>query len=646
MIRKITVVLAGIPATFISLLALIAGFLALHLQNMPALPADPAWLAVIISGIPLLYDAADRLLHAKGVSKISSSLLIVIAMTAAIIIGDLFAAGEVAVIMAIGSILEEMTVNRTKRGVQQLLSLAPAMARRITDDGEEMIPAEELSVGDIIRILPGEAIPADGVIISGETSVDQSIMTGESLPVDKETGDDVFCGTINRFGTVDIRAVSVGSDSSLQKMARMVQEAENSKTPTVRLVDRFAAWMVPSSLAIALAAWIITGDPVRSVTVLLVFCPCAMVLATPTAIMAAIGQAAKHGVLIKSGAALEAMAHTDTVTFDKTGTLTYGKLDVSDIVSFDTETDTDTLLSVCASAESRSEHPLARAVLACAQKKKITVQDPETFQMAAGKGISADINGRMILCGSERCLNENGVKPAPDTDDIIEALRRQGKALILMAAEGRCIGVIALSDTVRKESAKMIYCMDRMGARPVLLTGDHQSAAGYFASELGIKEVRAGLLPEDKAKHIALLQKEGRHVCMTGDGVNDAVALKTAEVGIAMGSIGSDIAIDACDIALMSDDISRLPYLRTLSAQTVRTIKLGIAASMTINLIALALSLAGMIGPTAGALIHNVGSCLVVMFAGFLYDRDLSPQETQCSHCRNHTGCGQRSSSC
>ena len=287
-------------------------------------------------------------------------------MFAAIAIGDLFAAGEVAWIMAIGAILEEKTTERAKKGLKKLISLAPAQGRRIVNGKEEIIPAQQIRREDILCILPGETIPVDGVIVSGETSVDQSIMTGESLPVDKAVDDEVFCGTINRFGAIDIRASKVGEDSSLQKLIRMVQEAEDKKAPMARIADKAASWLVPAALLIAVVAGLVTRDIVRAVTVLVVFCPCALVLATPTAIMAAIGQAAKHGVIIKSGEALEKMGRVDTIAFDKTGTLTYGRLEVSDVISFENDVDENALLSMVASAKAKSEHPLGKAIVACA----------------------------------------------------------------------------------------------------------------------------------------------------------------------------------------------------------------------------------------------------------------------------------------
>lgn len=580
MLKRINDFLAGLPMTIIGSVLLVFSF-ALPRTGVN-LPVDPAWGTVVISGIPLLYLAVWRIIYNPGISKISSALLITIAMFAAIAIGDLFAAGEVAFIMAIGALLEDATTNRAKKGLKKLISLAPTQGRRIRDGKEEMIPAEKIVKGDMLRILPGETVPVDGVIVSGETSVDQSIMTGESLPVDKAAGDTVFCGTINRFGAIDIRATKVGEDSSLQKLIRMVQEAEDKKAPMARIADRVASWLVPVAMLVAAIAGIATQDIVRAVTVLVVFCPCALVLATPTAIMAAIGQATKHGVIIKSGEALEKMGKVDTIAFDRTGTLTYGKLEVSDVLSFAPDLDEEKLLYLAASAE---------------------------------------VDGCQLLCGNEKYLHECGVSVTANAAGTLEKLRLQGKASILVAVNGQCVGVIALSDVLRSEASAMVQKLTAMQTNTVLLTGDNQKTADYFAAQVGIREVYADLLPEDKVGNIAALQKHGRNVCMIGDGVNDAPALKTASVGVAMGSMGSDIAVEAADIALMSDDISKIPYLKRLSGATVKTIKLSITLSMCINFLAVTLSVLGLLNPTTGALVHNAGSCFVVLIAALLYDR-------------------------
>lgn len=619
--------LAGVPATIVAgfflLLHLLTSFLgnlsgSLRLLNI--LPFDPACVTVIISGIPMLYLAIWRVIHNPGISKISSALLISIAMLAAIAIGDIFAAGEVAWIMAIGAILEDKTTERAKKGLKKLISLAPTQGRLLFNGEEVIIPAEKISLGDILRVLPGETIPVDGTIIHGETSVDQSIMTGESLPVDKTVGEDVFCGTINRFGAIDIQATKVGEDSSLQKLIHMVQEAENKKAPMARIADKAASWLVPVALLIAIVAGIVTKDIVRAVTVLVVFCPCALVLATPTAIMAAIGQATKHGVIIKSGEALEKMGKVNTIAFDKTGTLTYGRLEVCDIISFEPKISEDTLLSLAASAEAKSEHPLGKAIVAYAKNCNITVLESDCFKMTAGKGIYAEVDGKKLLCGNENYLLNYGVEINVIVRSMLEELRAQGKASVLVADDSACIGVLAMSDVLRPEAKNMVERLHSMNTNIVLLTGDNQKTADYFARQVGIRQIRAQLLPEEKVSNIAAIQNEGKAVCMIGDGVNDAPALKTANVGVAMGGLGSDIAVDAADIVLMGDDIFKLPYLKRLSNATVKTIKFSICLSMCINLLAVLLSVMGVLNPTTGALVHNAGSCFVVLIAALLYD--------------------------
>ncbi len=628
MLKKLNDFLAGLPMTIVAGVFLLMDLVP-HLTEefggasvrLFFLPFDPAWATIVISGIPLLYLAIWRIIHNPGISKISSALLICIAMFAAIAIGDLFAAGEVVFIMAIGALLEDATANRAKKGLKQLIHLAPAKGRRLKDGKEEMILAEEIRQGDILRILPGETIPADGTIISGETSVDQSVMTGESLPVDKGMGEEVFCGTINRFGSIDISATKVGENSSLQKLIRMVQDAENKQAPMQRIADRAASWLVPVALLIAISAYMFTGNIVTAVTVLVVFCPCALVLATPTAVMAAIGQATKHGVIIKSGEALERMGKVDTIAFDKTGTLTYGRLDVSDVISFDAAVSETELLSLAASAEARSEHPLGKAITAYAGKKEVPLTEAKDFRMTAGRGIFAAAGGRGLLCGNEKFLAENGVPVDNRVQSVLERLRTEGKASVLIAEGRTCIGVIALSDVLRPDANDMVSRLSAMHTRIVLLTGDHQKTADYFARQVGISDVRAELLPEEKVGSIEKLQAENHKVCMIGDGVNDAPALKTADVSVAMGSMGSDIAVDAAEIALMSDDISKIPYLKRLSNETVKTIKVSIGLSMCINFAAIVLSLMGVLTPTTGALVHNAGSCFVVLIAALLYDR-------------------------
>lgn len=585
------------------------------------LPVNPAWVPIIISGIPILYGALTALFCEK---TISSELLVSTAIVASVAIGEIFAAGEIAFIMAIGEILEDITVNRAKKGISQLIKLSPQQGRKIIKENgktiEKIVPIEEIYKDDILRVLPGEMIPVDGKIIFGNSSVDQSIMTGESLPIDKTIGDEVFCGTVNCDGSIDIIATKIGEDSSLQKLIRMVKEAEENKAPMQRIVDKWAGWLVPAALIIAVAAYFITSDIIRAVTVLVVFCPCALALATPTSIMAAVGQAAKNGVLIKSGEALEKMGKVNCIAFDKTGTLTFGKLKISDIITTSSATENE-LLKLACSSEKRSEHPLGKAIVEHGKKQNVEFLEMEDFKMILGKGIAAKIENNEIYCGNSRFLQEQGIILDENIESILENLRKQGKVSILVGKNRECIGIIALSDTIRPTAKEIVVKLKNMGTRVVLLTGDHKQTADYFAEEVGIENVYSELLPAEKVMYIKKLEEDGNKVCMIGDGVNDAPALKTADVGVSMASMGTDIAVEASDIALMGDNIEKIPYLKKLSTATIKTIKFNITASMVINLAAIILSVMGLLNPITGALVHNVGSVLVVLNAALLYDR-------------------------
>ena len=616
MIDEITDFLFGLKMTIISAIFLVIAVIFMILGIDTPIYLNPAWGAVIISGIPMLLLALTRLIREKW---ISSALLIAIAMVASLLIGEIFAAGEVAWIMALGALLEDWTVERAKKGLRNLINLTPQTGRRIVDGKEEMISVDEIKIGDTLRILPGESVPVDGEIINGTSSLDQSIMTGESLPIDKDIGDEVFCGTMNLYGAIDIKATSLGENSSLQKLIDLVKAADEKQAPTQRIADKWATWLVPVALIIAIAAWLITGNIERGVTVLVVFCPCALILATPTAIMAAIGQATKYGVLIKSGEALETLGGLNTLVFDKTGTLTYGNLAVSDIISLKDDLDEMDVLKIVASCEKLSEHPLAKAVVDKAKEVEIDIEEPQDFKMVPGKGVSCKNSYGQVYAGNSKFLSENNIDFNVDAE--LNQLKHEGKASIIVALNDGVVGLIGLSDVIREDSKNMIENLHDLGTETILLTGDNTETANYFASQVGIGKVYGNLLPQEKLDWIEKLKSEGKKVCMIGDGVNDAPALKTADVSVAMGSVGSDVAIEAADIALLGDDIGKIPYLKKLSNSTLFTIKANIIISMTINAVAIVCSVLGLLNPVTGAIVHNAGSCLVVLNAALLYDR-------------------------
>ena len=596
-----------------ALLALSGAAVICSLLGFRPFPFDMAWIAIILCGVPIILEAVIGLVTAFD---IKADVLVSLALIASICIGEDFAAGEVAFIMQLGGLLEELTVARARAGIEKLVHLTPQTARVLRGEGEEIIPAEQVRVGDRIRVLPGEGVPVDGVIVSGQTSINQAVMTGESLPVDKTVGDSVSSGTVNQLGAFEMEATKVGEDSSIQRMIRLVQSADAGKAKLVGVADRWATWIVIIALNAAALTWIFTGRIIRAVTILVVFCPCALVLATPTAIMAAIGNATKHGFLVRAGDAMERLAGVKVIAFDKTGTLTYGAPEVVSTASAHAEFSKEDVYRLAAAAEQLSEHPLGKAIVNCWKRGGGKLTPAESFRMLPGRGVCARVEGRDVLAGSLELLAEHGVSAAAP-----EAARRElqrGCTVTYVAVNGEFAGYISLSDTLRKESPATIQALSALGVRPVLLTGDHENAAKAIAGPLHIGEVRANCLPEDKLAAIADYQAKGMPVCMIGDGVNDAPALKRADVGVAMGGVGSDIAVDAADVALVDDEVKELPHLIALSKRMMTVIKLNMAFSMTLNFAAIALAIAGTLNPVVGALVHNAGSVLVIVNSAFL----------------------------
>ena len=612
--------LSSLKMTVISMVFLILSAISLFFK--PDFPFEFAWVTVFISGIPIFYKGIKMLFKNK---KMTAALLISIAMTAAILTNEIFAAGEVAFIMALGGILENLTIKKAKEGITKLLNLAPKTARRLLindiEVNEEIIPAKDVKKDDIIRVLAGEDIPCDGVIISGETSINQSIITGESIPVDKTVNDPVYSGTTNCFGVIDIKVQQSYENSSIQKLINLVKEAENKKAPTQRIVDKWASILIPSAVLFAIIVYLVTGEISRAVTILVVFCPCSLVLATPTSIMAAIGQAAKKGVIVKTGEALEKIGLCDIFAFDKTGTLTKGKLTVVNIEAFN-GSNPDEILYIAASSEKKSEHPIGKAIVQYALDKNFKLNELKDFKMFSGKGIYANLDNKRIIMGNEKFITDNNIEISSDIKKRVNSKRLEGKIALIVVVDKEPKGLIALSDTLKDTTIPALSKLNKT-SDTILLTGDNSLTADYFAKKSGIKTVYSGLLPKEKALKIEELQKENKKVLMTGDGVNDAIALKVADVGVSMGTFGSDIAIESSDIIITGDDLSKISYLRNLSIECIKTIKTNITISMCINAISLTLSALAILNPVTGAIVHNISSILVVSNAALLYDRKI-----------------------
>ncbi len=590
--------------------------LAMSLMGVNPFPFDIAWVAIVLCGLPIILEAVIGLVTSFD---IKADVLVSLALIASICIHEDFAAGEVAFIMQIGALLEDLTVAKARNGIEKLVRLTPQTARVIENENEKVIAAADVKKGSILRVLPGETIPVDGVILTGTTSVNQSVMTGESMPIDKTVGDEVSSGTVNQYGAFEMKAVRVGEDSSIQRMIRLVRSADAGKSKIVGIADRWATWIVGIALTAAALTWIITGEIIRAVTILVVFCPCALVLTTPTAIMAAIGNAAKRGFLVKEGDALERLAAVDCITFDKTGTLTYGVPKVINTPVFTDRLSEQEMYMYAAAAESLSEHPLGKAVAASFKTEYNAELPPvKDFKMCPGMGVTAKVSGRGVAVGNVNLLNEYGIDIPQNAAAKAEEYQNKGCTAVYVGIDSGFAGIIALSDTLREESRDTVGRLYAENVTPILLTGDNIKAVSAIAERLGIKKIKAECMPEDKLDEISRLQNEKYHVCMIGDGINDAPALKKADVGIAMGGVGSDIAVDAADIALANDEIKELPHLISLSSRMMTTIKINLSFSMGLNFLAIILAMTGILNPVIGALVHNAGSVLVIINSALL----------------------------
>ena len=595
-----------------SAVALVASF-----ASGGSLPVDPAWVAIVLCGIPIVCGAVIGLVTELD---IKADVLVSIALIASVAVGEYFAAGEVALIMQLGGLLEELTAARARAGIERLVEMTPRTARLVGPDGNvREVEAASVAVGDVVRVLPGEAIPVDGDVVSGSTSVDEAVVTGEPFPADKGVGDTVSAGTVNRHGAVDVRATRAGDDGTIARMARLVASADADKARIVHLADRWATWVVIVALAAAAGTFAFTGEVLRAVTVLVVFCPCAFVLATPAAIAAGIGNATRHGCLVREGDALERLAQAQVVAFDKTGTLTEGRPSVSAVEPLPgCGTERMELFSLVASAESLSEHPLGEAVVEAAREEGVAVEEPSSFSMRPGMGVVATMAGHEVAVGNASLMEAFGLDSGSWACDGVSGQVAQGATVSYVAVDGEPAGYVALSDTVRPEAAGVVSSVRSLGLGAAMLTGDAEAAARSVGARLDIADVVAGCLPEDKLAWVERSEEAGRKVAMVGDGVNDAPTLARAFCGIAMGGVGSDIAMEAADVTVVGGGLAELPHLFALSRRMMRKIRANLAFSMTLNFVAIALAIAAVLDPVTGALVHNCGSVFVVVNSALL----------------------------
>ena len=570
-----------------------------------------SWIAIILCGIPIFKECIEGLITEFD---IKADLLVTIAIIASISIGETFAAGEIATIMAVGGFLEEYTVSKTQSKIEELVKLTPHVARRIKNGTEEEINIENVKIGDVLKVIPGENIPTDGIIVKGETSIDQSTLTGESLPVDKKENDEVYSGTTNLYGSFTMKTTKTSADSSLQKLIRLVETSSPENAKIVKTADKWATMIVVIAFTAAILTYLFTFEITRSVTILVVFCPCALVLATPTAIAAAIGNLTKHGILVKDGASIEELAHVNELVFDKTGTLTHGTPEVIEVESKD-----KTMIKLLASLESQSEHPLAKSIVKYYNSSEL--YEVDEFKMHIGMGVTGKVNGFKIIAGNQKLLNMENI-PIENADN-----ENDGLIEIYVAKDCEIIGKVILADTLRRNAKKTLENLKKLNMKTTLLSGDNEKSGQIIADEVNADNYKFNCLPEDKMKYIGQSQLNENKIAMIGDGINDAPSLKKANVGIAMGSMGSDVAIEAANIALINDNIEEIPHLIAISKKTLKVININIAFSLSLNIIAMLMAMLGFLDPIAGALVHNIGSVIVIIYSSTLMGFRLSRKE-------------------
>jgi heavy metal translocating P-type ATPase len=614
----------GTLITAANALLLLAGFVA----TLAGRPQLGSWLylaSALIGGAPIFKLAAGNILRSFD---LTAGVMVSIAMIAAIIIGEYSAAALVAFMMLVGEMLENLTMARADNALKELASLVPDTVTLRRDGQDVEVPIQAVRPGDVVLVRPGGRIPVDGRVRSGNAAVDQAAITGESMPLDKGPGDGVFAGTLATGGALEIEIDKVGRETTLGYMLRLVEEVRSTHAPVQRVANRYAQYLTPLALAISAVTYLFTGDITRSITVLVVICPCALVLATPTAIVAAIGNAARRGILAKHGTAMEQIGRVDVVAFDKTGTLTLGEPHLGEVVSLN-GFDNRELLALAASAERSSEHPLARAIVAAARGDGLEPVAPSGLRSVPGYGIQAQVEGQDVIIG-ERMLALASVP----LDSFVEARMRElaadGATVIPVAVDRTVAGILVVADTVRPESKAAVERLKRLGVKEtVLISGDQDLVAAKVGQALGVDRVHSQVLPQDKLALIRDIQAKGLRVAFVGDGVNDAPALAAADVGIAMGAIGTAVAMETADVVLLTDAIERVPELIDLSRACLGTIRNNVIFSMIMNVLAVVLSVFGLIGPVVGAAMHELSALPVVANSARLIGR--KPRDTSAS---------------
>ncbi len=565
--------------------------------------------SALIGGTPIVIFASRGVLLERD---ITADLMVSVAMIAAIAAGEYAAAALVVFMLSFGEALEDFTVSRANSALKDLARLVPASVTARREGQEVVVPIEQVILDDIVLVRTGERIGVDGIVIAGSASINQAAITGEPMPVEKQAHDEVFAGTLNELGTLEVRVTSLGEDTTLGQIVKLTKEAQQAQAPVQRLANRYATILVPLTFLIAISVYVLTRDITRAITVLVVVCPCALVLATPTALVAAIANSARRGILVKSGSSIEQIGKVDVVAFDKTGTLTLGKPVVKEVIPLK-GVEADRLLGLAATVERFSEHPIGRSIVQAAEEKAVTVGEPADFVVLPGFGVKAKVEEQDVIIGKCALVTEHGARLSAEFEDKVKRLEQQGKTVILVMVSGEVEGLITLVDEPRPEAKAAISELKRLGVEQVLLiTGDSSGTAERIAGELGVDRFYAQVLPQDKLGILRQLQAQGKKVAFVGDGVNDAPALATADIGIAMGLSGTDLAIETADICLMQDDIARVPYIIGLSRKSLNVIRLNVAFSMSVNILSVVLGGFGIIGPAVGAVMHETSALPVL----------------------------------